>query len=408
VEMFVGVGASRVRDLFEQARKAAPCIVFVDEIDAVGRRRGLGVGGSNDEREQTLNQLLVEMDGFDSGTNIIILAATNRADVLDEALLRPGRFDRQVQVPTPDVRGREAVLHVHARGKPVDPAVNLGVVAQSTPGFSGADLANVLNEAAILAVRRRSASIAGVDLEEAVDRVLAGPAAESRLMSESERRLTAYHEAGHAVVARFLDRHDPVHKITIVGRGRAGGYTRFLPSEDRHYQTRGQFAASIASALAGHAAETVVFGEMSTGASNDLERATALARQMVTRYGMSDLGVVALGADAFDRHGAESQHYSDHTARLIDEEVRRLVDGAYARAREVIGQQRDVLERLAEALLRRETLQGAELERVFLGDIRSEEHPKSMPAEMPLRTPLQPAPRVLPSAAMSLHTNERS
>jgi len=406
VEMFVGVGASRVRDLFEQAKSTAPCIVFIDEIDAVGRRRGLGVGGGNDEREQTLNQLLVEMDGFDSGTSIIVLAATNRADVLDEALLRPGRFDRQVQVPAPDVRGREAVLRVHARGKPVDATVNLGVLAQSTPGFSGADLANVLNEAAILAARRHSTSIGGVDLEEAVDRVLAGPAAESRLMSESERRLTAYHEAGHAVVARFLDRHDPVHKITIVGRGRAGGYTRFLPTEDRHYQTRSQFAASISSALGGHAAEMVVFGEISTGASNDLERATALARSMVMDYGMSDLGVVALGSGEhrLTAPNGGSKTYSEDTARRIDEEIRRLVDEAYARARDTIIQQRHVLDRLVDALLRWETLQGAELERVFVGDITPEDH--ATPA--PHRTLLQPAPRLLPSAAMSLQSDERS
>ena len=262
VEMFVGVGASRVRDLFDQAKRSAPSIIFVDEVDAVGRRRGSGLGGSNDEREQTLNQILVEMDGFDARTNVIVIAATNRPDVLDQALLRPGRFDRQVQVPTPDVRGREAVLRVHARGKPVDASVDLVGLAGATPGFSGADLANVLNEAAILAARRRSSTIDGDDVEEAIDRVLAGPAANSRLMSDAERRLTAYHEAGHAVVARFLDNHDPVHKITIVGRGRAGGYTRFLPSADRHYQTRSQFASSIASALGGHVAETVVFGEI--------------------------------------------------------------------------------------------------------------------------------------------------
>jgi cell division protease FtsH len=354
-----GVGASRVRDLFEQARRAAPCIVFVDEIDAVGRRRGAGVGGGNDEREQTLNQLLVEMDGFDSSTTVIVIAATNRPDVLDPALLRPGRFDRQVQVAAPDVRGREAVLRVHARGKPVDASVDLGVLARATPGFSGADLANVLNEAAILAARQRRPSIASNDIEEAVDRVLAGPASESRLMSEPERRLTAYHEGGHAVVGRFLDRHDPVHKITIVGRGRAGGYTRFLPAEDHHYQTRGQFEASIASALGGHAAETIVFGEMSTGASNDLARATALARRMVTEFGMSDrLGAMAIAAE-------DSATHSEHTASLVDAEVRRLVEEGLTRARDVILQKRAILDRLAEALLRWETLQGADLERVF-------------------------------------------
>jgi cell division protease FtsH len=363
VEMFVGVGASRVRDLFEQARRCSPCIVFVDEIDAVGRHRGAGVGGGNDEREQTLNQLLVEMDGFDPATSVIVIAATNRPDVLDQALLRPGRFDRQVQVAAPDVRGREAVLQVHARGKPVDRGVDLVALAQSTPGFSGADLANVLNEAAIMAARRRGSAIAAIDIEEAVDRILAGPAAQSRLMSEPERRLTAYHEAGHAVVARFLDSHDPVHRITIVGRGKAGGYTRFVPSDDRHYQTRSQLAASIASALGGHAAETLVFGEMSTGASSDLERATHLARRMVTDYGMSDMGVVALGSATVA--GRESNTYSEDTARQIDEQIRGLVEQAYALARQVIVEQRAVLDRLAHALLRWETLQGAELEQVF-------------------------------------------
>jgi cell division protease FtsH len=371
VEMFVGVGASRVRDLFEQAKCVAPCIIFIDEVDAVGRRRGVGFGGGNDEREQTLNQVLVEMDGFHSSTSVIVIGATNRPEVLDQALLRPGRFDRQVQVAAPDVRGREAVLRVHARGKPLDGAVDLGALARSTPGFSGADLSNVLNEAAILAARRRSATIAEDDLEEAVDRVVAGPANASRIMTEPERRLTAYHEAGHAVVARFLERHDPVHKITIVGRGRAGGYTRFLAVEDRHYQTRTQFEASIASALGGHAAETLVFGEMSTGASNDLERATALARQMVTEYGMSArLGVATLGSadERAGYSGGEARNYSEHTAQLIDREVRRLLDEAYARARQVIGEQRAVLDRLAQALLKWETLQGAELERAFSPD----------------------------------------
>ena len=364
--MFVGVGASRVRDLFDQAKRVAPCIIFIDEIDAVGRRRGAGYGGGNDEREQTLNQLLVEMDGFQSNTSVIVVGATNRPETLDQALLRPGRFDRQVQVAAPDVRGREAVLRVHARGKPLDAMVDLGALARSTPGFSGADLSNVLNEAAILAARRRSVTIDADDLEEAVDRVVAGPAATSRIMTEPERRLTAYHEAGHAVVARFLERHDPVHKITIVGRGGAGGYTRFLPAEDRNYQTRSQFEASIASALGGHAAETLVFGEMSTGASNDLERATALAWRMVTEYGMSArLGAATLGS----ADGGETRTHSEHTAQLIDREVRRLVDQAHARARQVIVEQRAALERLAHALLEWETLQGAELERVFSGDL---------------------------------------
>jgi cell division protease FtsH len=406
VEMFVGVGASRVRDLFDQAKRNAPCIIFVDEIDAVGRRRGFGLGGGNDEREQTLNQILVEMDGFGSQTNVIVIAATNRPDVLDQALLRPGRFDRQVQVPAPDVLGREAVLRVHARGKPVDADVDLGGLARSTPGLSGADLANVLNEAAILAARGRSATISSVHIDEAVDRVLAGPAAESRLMSEQEKRLTAYHEAGHAVVARFLEQHDPVHKITIVGRGRAGGYTRFLPSEDRHYQTRSQFAASIASALGGHAAETVVFGEMSTGAASDLERATALARRMVTEYGMSErLGVVTLGARS-EHAGSgagsgDGNGYSEQTAQLIDEEVRRLIEEAYLRAQGVINKQRPVLDRLAHALLRWETLQGHELELAFTGELQALEpgpaHRHHSPARLPTGVV---SPRLLPGAAI--------
>ena len=408
VEMFVGVGASRVRDLFDQAKRHAPCIVFVDEIDAVGRRRGVGLGNGNDEREQTLNQLLVEMDGFDATTNVIVLAATNRPDVLDPALLRPGRFDRQVHLPPPDARGREAVLRVHARGKPLDPSLDLSDLARATTGFSGADLANVLNEAAILAARRGERRIGSGEIEEAVDRVLVGPAAESRSISEHERRLTAYHEAGHALVARFLEHHDPVHKITLVGRGRAGGYTRFLAPEDRHYQTRSQFAASIASALGGHAAETVVFGEMSTGASNDLERATGLARRMVTEFGMTDrLGVVALGSrepQSLMGSGGEPRSYSEVTAQAVDEEVRRLIDAAYAQAVRVIREQRVVLDRLAEALLRSETLQGAELERAFTGPPPTNN--QSTPARKRRPAPL-PAPRLVPAAAMTIQADDR-
>jgi cell division protease FtsH len=400
VEMFVGVGASRVRDLFERAKRHAPCIVFVDEIDAVGRRRGAGLGNGNDEREQTLNQLLVEMDGFDPTTNVIVLAATNRPDVLDPALLRPGRFDRQVFLPAPDVKGRKAILEVHARGKPFDANVDLGDLARSTTGFSGAELANVLNEAAILAARRDQHRIGSDEIDEAVDRVLVGPAAESRLMSEHERRLTAYHEAGHALVARFLDHHDPVHKITIVGRGRAGGYTRFLAPEDRHYQTRSQFAASIASALGGHAAETVVFGEMSTGASNDLERATSLARRMVTEFGMTDrLGVVALGSP-----DPQPRPYSEVTAQAVDEEVRRLIDHAYTRAVQVIREQRVVLDRVAEALLHTETLQGAELERAFTGQRPAKKKPATARNRRPSTLPV---PRPVPDAAITVQPDGR-
>jgi cell division protease FtsH len=403
VEMFVGVGASRVRDLFEQAKRAAPCIIFIDEIDAIGRRRGVGQMPNNDEREQTLNQILVEMDGFDSSNSVIVIAATNRPDVLDHALLRPGRFDRQVQVPAPDVRGREALLVLHARGKRVEPDVAFGQLARSTPGFSGADLANVLNEAAILAVRRHKVAIDAGDLEDATDRVLAGPATESRIMSMQEKRLTAYHEAGHAIVGRLLEHHDPVHKITIVGRGRAGGYTRFVPPEDRHYQTRSQFEASIASALGGHVAETLVFGEMSTGASNDLERASELARRMVTEFGMSDrLGVVTFGSG--DEPGWPSQRgtigYSEQTAQTIDDEVRRIIDEAYERARCVIVEQRAVLDRLAQALLRWETLQGVELERAFEGDVEPEPAPSEHAPRGSFRLP---SPRLLPTAAMTVH-----
>jgi cell division protease FtsH len=406
VEMFVGVGASRVRDLFEQAKRSAPCIIFIDEIDAIGRRRGVGQMPNNDEREQTLNQILVEMDGFDSSNSVIVIAATNRPDVLDHALLRPGRFDRQVQVPAPDVRGREALLLLHARGKRLEPDVDFSQLARSTPGFSGADLANVLNEAAILAVRRQKVAIDAGDLEDATDRVLAGPATESRIMSAQEKRLTAYHEAGHAIVGRLLEHHDPVHKITIVGRGRAGGYTRFVPPEDRHYQTRSQFEASIASALGGHAAETLVFGEMSTGASNDLERASGLARRMVTEFGMSDrLGVVTFGSG--DEPGWPSQRgttgYSERTAQAIDDEVRRIIDEAYDRARRVIGEQRAVLDRLAQALLRWETLQGAELERAFDGDIPPQASELAPSERAPRSAVRLPSPRLLPTAAMTVH-----
>jgi cell division protease FtsH len=359
VEMFVGVGASRVRDLFDRARRSAPCIVFVDEIDAVGRRRGAGHMGGHEEREQTLNQILVEMDGFDSRTNVIVIAATNRPDVLDQALLRPGRFDRQVVVSAPDMHGRQAILEVHAANKPFDGTVDLGALAKVTPGLSGADLANVINEGAILAARRNKNAIGMDELEEAIDRVLAGPESRSRVMSEKERLLTAYHESGHAVAMRFLQHHDPVQKVTIVPRGMVGGYTRPLPTEDRHYMTRSQFEAMLTSALGGHASEQVVFGEISTGAENDIGKATSIARQMVTRYGMSArLGTVAL---------ADTQSYSARTAEAIDEEVRRLIDAGYARAVQLITEHRDVLDRLASTLLEQETLAGDDLERVFQG-----------------------------------------
>ncbi|MBI2755764.1 MAG: ATP-dependent metallopeptidase FtsH/Yme1/Tma family protein [Chloroflexi bacterium] len=415
VEMFVGVGASRVRDLFDQAKRNAPCIVFVDEIDAVGRQRGAGLGGSHDEREQTLNQILVEMDGFDGNTNVIVIAATNRPDVLDPALLRPGRFDRQVILPNPDINGRKAILEVHGRGKPFDKTVELGTLAKVTPGFSGADLANLINEGAILAARRNKKSIGMLELEEAIDRVIAGPERKSRVMSELEKKLTAYHEGGHAILMHYLDRHDPVHKITIIARGMMGGYTRSLPPEDRYYMTKSQFEAMIASALGGHAAETVVFGEMSTGAENDIEKATKIARKMVKEYGMSDrLGPVALGHKEemifLGRDFGEQKNYSEKVAEAIDEEIRRLIDEAYATAVQVITEHRDILDALASALIKYETLDGENLERVLRGEPPIDPEP---PAELPQPTPptseagsrerptLQPVPRLSPGAASS-------
>src|SRR5215471_17357258 len=337
VEMFVGVGASRVRDLFDKAKKSAPCIVFVDEIDAVGRQRGAGLGNANDEREQTLNQILVEMDGFDDHVGVIVIAATNRPDVLDPALLRPGRFDRVVVVPTPDVQGRQAILNVHAKGKPLDSSVVVATLARQTPGFSGADLANVLNEAAILAARRNKTSIAMEEIEEAVDRVSAGPERRSHLMSTRERELTAYRESGHAVVGRFLEHHDPVHKITIIPRGLRTGSTRFLPTEDRLYMTRSQFRDAVAAVLGGHAAEALVFGEASTGAGDDIARATAIVRRMVTEFGMSDrLGPIAFGRKQqmifLGRDIGEQRDYSEHVGELIDDEIHRLLEEGHARA----------------------------------------------------------------------------
>jgi cell division protease FtsH len=370
VEMFVGVGASRVRDLFDRAKKCAPCIVFVDEIDAVGRQRGAGLGAANDEREQTLNQILVEMDGFDDHAGVIVIAATNRPDVLDPALLRPGRFDRVVVVPAPDILGRKAILDVHARGKPFEPGVALETLAKQTPGFSGADLANVLNEGAILAARRDKKTIGMTELEEAIDRVSAGPERKSHVMSAREKELTAYHESGHAVVAHFLAHHDPVHKITIIPRGLRGGYTRFLPTEDRLYMTRSHFRDAVTAALAGHAAETVVFGEISTGASDDIERATAIVRKMVKECGMSErLGPVAFGRKSqmifLGRDIGEQKDYSEHVGELIDDEIRRLIDESYARATSILHQHRDLLDRLARELIGKETLDAPALEHIF-------------------------------------------
>ena len=370
VEMFVGVGASRVRDLFDQAKRNAPCIVFVDEIDAVGRQRGAGLGGSHDEREQTLNQILVEMDGFDSSTNVIVLAATNRPDILDPALLRPGRFDRQVVLDRPDMNGRKAILDVHARGKPMDKEVSLEKLGKQTPGFSGADLANLVNEAAILAARRNKKSIGMAEFAEAIDRVIAGPERKSRIISEKEKAITAYHEAGHAVVAKSLANVDPLHKVSIIARGLTGGYTRLLPTEDRYLWTRSQFEDRMAVALGGQASEMLVYNEMTTGASSDIEHATKIARKMVTEYGMSDkLGPVALGRKEelvfLGREISEQRNYSDKVAEVIDEEISKLLESAYNRAREVLVRRRDVLDRLAQVLIKDETLEGPELEAVF-------------------------------------------
>ncbi len=370
VEMFVGVGASRVRDLFEQAKKNAPCIIFIDEIDAVGRQRGAGVGGSHDEREQTLNQMLVEMDGFDNNTNVIVIAATNRPDVLDPALLRPGRFDRQVTLDKPDVRGRLAILNVHARGKPLGSDVDLEVLAKQTPGFSGADLQNLLNEGAILTARENQKTITMPTLEEAIDRVVAGPARKSRIITEHEKAVTAYHEVGHAMVARALPKCDAVHKVSIVSRGSMGGYTRLLGDDDRFLWTKSQFEDYMAFALGGHLAEKIMFGEVTTGASNDIQRVTSMARRMVTEFGMSDLlGTVQLGQrddqPFLGRDMGERRNYSEETAREIDEEVRRIVRRAYSRAEQVLLEHKERLILISERLIGQESLEGREFEELF-------------------------------------------
>ncbi len=369
VEMFVGVGASRVRDLFEQAKRNAPCIVFVDEIDAVGRQRGAGLGGSHDEREQTLNQILVEMDGFDSSTNVIIIAATNRPDVLDPALLRPGRFDRQVILDRPDTAGRRSILEVHTRGKPVEDNVSIESLARQTSGFSGADLENLVNEAAILAARRNKKMVGRSELTEAIDRVIAGPQRKSRVISERERLMTAYHEAGHALVARMLPHADPVRKVSIVARGMAGGYTRTVPDEDRIFKTKAQFEDDIAVFMAGQVAEHLVFEEISTGASNDIERASSIARRMVTEFGMSALGPRAFGKKDemvfLGRDISEQRNYSDEIAWKIDQEVEEIVERAHRRSQDIIQTHFDKLEAIARLLIREESIEDEELEALF-------------------------------------------
>jgi cell division protease FtsH len=370
VEMFVGVGASRVRDLFDQAKRHSPCIVFVDEIDAVGRQRGAGLGGSHDEREQTLNQMLVEMDGFDTDTNVIIMAATNRPDILDPALLRPGRFDRRVVLDRPDMRGREAILKVHVKGKPLAPNTDLGVLARSTPGFVGADLENLVNEGAILAARRNRKAIEQEDLEEAIERVIAGPERKSRLISEEEKRIVAYHEAGHAVVMNAIPEADPVHKVSITARGMAGGYTLALPQEDRTLMGRNKLVADMIGLMGGRAAEEIVFNDITSGASNDLERVTKMARAMVTRLGMSDdLGPMVYGQKEelifLGREISEQRDYSEAVAEQIDKEVRSLVNDAYEKAKGILIQYRDILDTIARKLLEVETLSREEFEALF-------------------------------------------
>ena len=370
VEMFVGVGASRVRDLFEQAKKSAPCIIFIDEIDAVGRQRGAGLGGGHDEREQTLNQLLVEMDGFGTNEGVIVLAATNRPDVLDKALLRPGRFDRQIVVSSPDVKAREQILEVHARKKRLAEDVDLAIIAKNTSGFSGADLENVLNEAALLAARRNLHEIGMKEIEDAMVKVTMGPEKKTRVRSEKENKLVAYHEAGHAVVSRFLPTQDVVHQISIVPRGMAGGYTMYRPTEDKSFMSKTEMEEQIVSLLGGRVAEKLILNDISTGASNDIERASKIARAMVTKYGMSErIGTITLGSDQDEvflgRDFAQSKEYSEETAGIIDEEVKKIIDNAYQYAQEILKANIDKLHVVAGILLEKEKIDGEEFEAIF-------------------------------------------
>ena len=370
VEMFVGVGASRVRDLFEQAKKNAPCIRFIDEIDAVGRQRGAGLGGGHDEREQTLNQLLVEMDGFGSNEGVIVLAATNRPDVLDKALLRPGRFDRQIVVPSPDVLAREKILEVHSRNKKLADDVDLKVIAKNTSGFSGADLENVLNEAALLAARRDLEQIGMKEIEDAMVKVTMGPEKKTRVRSQKENKLVAYHEAGHAVVSRFLETQDPVHQISIVPRGMAGGYTMYRPTEDKSFMSKTEMEENIVSLLGGRVAEKLILNDISTGASNDIERASKIARDMVTKYGMSErIGAIMYGSGQEEvflgRDFAQSKNYSEETAGIIDEETKKIVDTAYQRAETILTEHIDKLHAVAEVLLDKEKIDGDEFDAIF-------------------------------------------
>ena len=400
VEMFVGVGASRVRDLFDQAKRNSPCIVFVDEIDAVGRQRGAGLGGSHDEREQTLNQILVEMDGFDTNTNVIVVAATNRPDVLDPALLRPGRFDRQVILDRPDMRGRTAILKVHTKGKPLDKGVDVEGVARQSPGFSGADLANLVNEAAILSARRNKKVIGMSEFQEALERIVAGPERKSRIISDAEKAIIAYHEGGHAVVQRILPKCDPVAKVTIISRGMALGYTMALPQEDRYLQSKTEFEDKIAGLLGGTVSERLIFGDTTTGASNDIEKATDLARRMVTEFGMSDkLGPLAFGKRDelvfLGREIGEQRNYSDEVAKQIDEEVRAIIDKAYERAMDVLTTHKDKLVALAERLVAEETVDSEEFEKMF-SDLPPKQNLHGAPS---IVGPGQPMPEPNPQPA---------
>jgi cell division protease FtsH len=412
VEMFVGVGASRVRDLFEQAKQASPCIIFIDEIDAVGRHRGAGLGGGHDEREQTLNQLLVEMDGFELKDNIILIAATNRPDILDPALLRPGRFDRQIVVDRPDRKGRQQILEVHTKGKPLAKEIDLDVLAASTPGFTGADLANVINEAALLAARRGEKTIGQNELEEGIMRVIAGPEKKSRLFSEKERKITAYHEMGHALVGHFLEDTDEVHKISIVSRGQALGYTISLPTEDRYLTTKGALMAQMAYALGGRAAEELVFHEVTTGAANDLERVTSTAKQMIMRFGMSEkLGPRVLGRNHdlpfLGREMSAEPDYSEEIAKEIDDEIRRVIEEAHERAAQVLRENMEALHQLSAILIERETIDKDQFERLLAGESEETVFPEEAPTPVPEPEPeiekkpvLKPQPRPLPGAAM--------
>jgi cell division protease FtsH len=420
VEMFVGVGASRVRDLFEQAKQNSPCIIFMDEIDAVGRHRGAGLGGGHDEREQTLNQLLVEMDGFEMKDNIILIAATNRPDILDPALLRPGRFDRQVVVDRPDRKGRAKILEVHTRGKPLAKEIDVDNLAGQTPGFTGADLANLVNEAALLAARNNKREITQTELEEGIMRVIAGPEKKTRVMGEKERLVTAYHEMGHAMVAHFLENTDPVHKISIISRGQALGYTISLPTEDKFLTTRAELSDTLAMTLGGRAAEEIVFSEVTTGAANDLEKVTATAKQMVMRFGMSEkLGPRTFGHDQsqpfLGREFSATADYSDEIAREIDDEIRRIVEEAHQTARQVLSDRRDALDRLSKLLLEHETIEREQFEALLAGKAadevfgapEAEQEPPPPPAEVERARPVaQPRPLPHPRPGLAGGTAE--